>query len=127
MRKYSEYDSLTAQVLGAAIEVHKVLGPGLLESTYQKCLLFELKQQKLLVKSEVSLPINYKGINFDYGYRIDILVENKIVLELKTVEAFTSVHSAQVLTYMKLGNHPVGYLLNFHVTMLKKGIKRFIL
>jgi len=127
MRKYSEYDKITSLILGCAIEVHKNLGPGLLESTYQTCLMYELKVKGLNVESEIRLPIVYKNIKLDHGYRIDILVENNIVLELKTVESFSQVHYAQVLTYMKLGNYPIGYLLNFEVSLLKEGIKRFIL
>ncbi|AUC21213.1 GxxExxY protein [Polaribacter sejongensis] len=117
---------ITEKIIGAAIEVHKTLGPGLLESAYQECLFFELKNLGLKVKKEVSLPIIYKDIKLDHGYRIDLLVEDKIVLELKTVEAFTDVHSAQILTYMKLGNYPLGLLINFHTKLLKNGLKRFI-
>ena len=98
----------------------------MLESAYQECLFFELKNLGLKVKKEVSLPIIYKDIKLDHGYRIDLLVEDKIVLELKTVEAFTDVHSAQILTYMKLGNYPLGLLINFHTKLLKNGLKRFI-
>lgn len=127
MMKYKAYDKITSQILGCAIEVHRNLGPGLLESTYQKCLEYELKAKKLNVQSELRLPIIYKNIEMQHGYRIDLLVENKIILELKTVECFTKVHHAQVLTYMKLGNHPIGYLINFDVKLLKEGIKRFIL
>ena len=117
---------ITEKIIGAAIEVHKTLGPGLLESAYQECLLFELKNLGLEVKKEISLPIIYKDIKLDHGYRIDLLVENKIVLELKTVESFTDVHTAQILTYMKLGNYPLGLLINFHTKLLKNGLKRFI-
>ena len=119
-------NEITEKIIGAAIEVHRTLGPGLLESAYQECLFFELKNLGLKVKKEVSLPIIYKDIKLDHGYRIDLLVEDKIVLELKTVEAFTDVHSAQILTYMKLGNYPLGLLINFHTKLLKNGLKRFI-
>ncbi|MDO5971621.1 GxxExxY protein [Flavivirga aquimarina] len=118
--------NLTEKIIGAAIEVHRTLGPGLLESAYQECLLFELKRLNLNVTKEIALPIVYKDIKLDHGYRIDLLVENKIVIELKTVETFTDVHSAQILTYMKLGNYPLGLLINFHTKLLKDGIKRFI-
>ncbi|PQJ76341.1 GxxExxY protein [Polaribacter glomeratus] len=121
-----EDNKITEKIIGAAIEVHRALGPGLLESAYQECLFFELKSIGLNVKKEVSLPIIYKEIKLDHGYRIDLLVEEKIVLELKTVEKFTEVHSAQILTYMKLGNYPLGLLVNFHTKLLKNGIKRFI-
>ncbi|WP_299669662.1 GxxExxY protein [uncultured Polaribacter sp.] len=119
-------NEITEKIIGAAIEVHKALGSGLLESAYQECLYFELKLLGLNVEKEISLPIIYKDIKLNHGYRIDLLVENKIVLELKTVESFTDVHSAQILTYMKLGNYPLGLLLNFHTKLLKNGIKRFI-
>lgn len=119
-------NTLTQKIIGAAIEVHKTLGPGLLESAYQECLLFELKKIGLEVKKEIALPIVYKEIKLDHGYRIDLLVENKIVIELKTVECFTDVHFAQILTYMKLGNYPLGLLINFHIKLLKNGVKRFI-
>ncbi len=116
---------LTSIIIGKAIEVHKALGPGLLESAYQECLLFELKNSGLQVNKEKALPVIYKDIKLDHGYRIDLLVENRIVIELKTVEYFTDVHSAQILTYMKLGKFPLGLLINFHVKLLKDGIKRF--
>ena len=119
-------NQITEKIIGAAIEVHKALGPGLLESAYQECLFFELKKQGLNVKKEVSLPILYKDIKLDHGYRIDLLVEDKIVLELKTVEKFTDVHTAQILTYLKLGHFPLGLLINFHTKLLKNGLKRFI-
>ena len=119
-------NKLTEKIIGAAINVHRFLGPGLLESAYQECLLFELKTIGLRVKKELALPIVYKEIKLDHGYRIDLLVENKIVLELKTVECFTDVHSAHILTYMKLGNYPLGLLINFHTKLIKNGIKRFI-
>ena len=119
-------NNLTEQNIGAAIEVHRNLVPGLLESAYQECLLFELKRLNLHVTKEIVLPIIYKDLKLDHGYRIDLLVENKVVIELKTVEAFTAVHSAQILTYMKLGNYPLGLLINSHNKLLKNGIKRFI-
>ncbi len=119
-------NELTEKIIGAAIEVHRTLGPGLLESAYQECLLFELKSLGLLVEKEKALPIVYKDIKLDHGYRIDLLVENKIVLELKTVEILTDVHTAQILTYLKLGNYSLGFLINFHTKLLKNGLKRFI-
>jgi GxxExxY protein len=117
---------LTDKIINAAIEVHRSLGPGLLESAYQECLFFELKSKNLLVQKEIPCPVVYKDIKLDHGYRIDLLVENKVVIELKTVECFTDVHTAQVLTYLKLGEYPVGLLINFHTKLLKNGIKRFI-
>ena len=113
-------------IIGCAIEVHKQLGPGLLESAYQECLSFELKQAGFKVRKEVPMPIIYKEVKLDHGYRMDLLVEEKVVVEIKTVEAFTDVHLAQVLTYLKLGNYKLGLLLNFYTTILKKGIKRVI-
>lgn len=119
-------NEISSEIIGAAIEVHKSLGPGLLESAYQGCLYYELLDSGLQVRKEVSMPIMYKEIKLDQGYRMDLLVENQIVVELKTVEKFTDVHFAQVLTYLKLGNFPLGLLLNFHTTVLKHGIKRII-
>lgn len=118
--------NLTEVIIGAAIDVHRSLGPGLLESAYQECMLFELKSKGLLVKKQIALPIIYKSVQLDHGYRIDLLVENTVVIELKTVEAFTDVHEAQILTYMKLGNYPLGLLINFHTKLLKNGLRRFI-
>lgn len=121
-----DVNSLSNKVIGLAIEVHKSLGPGLLESAYCECLSYELKSNGIYVESQKALPIIYKDIKLEHGYRIDLLVENKLVLELKTVECFTDVHFAQILTYLKLGNYPLGLLINFHTKALKEGIKRFI-
>ena len=119
-------NEISKKIIGCAIEVHKQLGPGLLETAYQECLLYELKQAGLKVRKEKPMPIVYKEVKLDHGYRIDLLVEEKVVIEIKTVEAFTDVHTAQVLTYLRLGDYKLGLLLNFHVTMLKRGIKRII-
>lgn len=119
-------NELSNIIIGSAIEVHKKLGPGLLESAYQECLFYELKSRNLEVKKEKPMPIVYKDVKLDRGYRIDLLVENKVVIEIKTVETFTDVHTAQVLTYLTLGGYKLGLLLNFHVTTLKNGIKRII-
>ena len=119
-------NELSNIIIGCAIDVHRQLGPGLLESAYQECLLFELKSKNLSVQKEKPMPIVYKDIKLNHGYRIDLLVENKVVIEIKTVEMFTEVHSAQVLTYLKLGNYKLGLLLNFCVPVLKSGIKRII-
>lgn len=124
-QKIMETDLLTKKIIGLAIEVHRHLGPGLLESAYKECLLYEIKKHDLAVECEKPFPLVYKEIKLDQGYRIDLLVENKIVVELKTVEAFTDVHFAQILTYMKLGNYSTGLLINFNTKMLKQGIKRF--
>ena len=119
-------NELSNKIIGCAINVHKELGPGLLESAYQECLMYELQLVGLKVRKEKPMPIVYKEVKLDHGYRIDLLVEEKVVIEIKTVEAFTDVHTAQVLTYLRLGNYKLGLLLNFHVTMLKNGIKRII-
>ncbi|MEG0851546.1 MAG: GxxExxY protein [Flavobacterium sp.] len=121
-----ELDAISYKIIGLAIEVHKQLGPGLLESAYQECLYYEIVNSGLSVEKQKVLPIIYKDIKLDHGYRIDLLIENKIVIELKTVEAFTDVHFAQILTYLKLGNYPLGLLINFDSKILKNSIKRFI-
>ena len=117
---------ISKSIIGAAIEVHKQLGPGLLESAYKECLHFELICRGLKVKREVAQPINYKKLQLDHGYRIDLLVEDMVVVELKSVELLTDVHSAQVLTYLRLSDCKLGLLINFHSKLLKDGIKRFI-
>lgn len=113
-------------VIGKAIEVHKMLGPGLLESAYKECLFYELISYGFYVEKEKAMPIVYKEIKLEHGYRIDLLVENKLVIEIKTVEEFTDVHAAQILTYLRLGNYKLGLLINFHVSLLKQGIRRII-
>lgn len=125
-KSMEEENRLSKIIIGKAIEVHKQLGPGLLESAYQECLQYELNESGLFIEKEKSLPIIYKKIKLDHGYRIDLLVERKVVIEIKTVETLTEVHSAQVLTYLKLGNYKLGLLINFDVILLKSGIKRFI-
>ena len=122
----NKLDAITYKIIGLAIEVHKQLGPDLLESAYQECLYYEIANSGLLVEKEKVLPIVYKDIKLDHGYRIDLLIENTIVIELKTVEAFTDVHFAQILTYLKLGSYPLGLLINFDSKILKNNIKRFI-
>ena len=119
-------NEISNKIIGCAIDVHKQLGPGLLESAYQECLFYELKRAGLKVEKEKPMPIIYKEVKLDHGYRMDLLVEDRVVIELKTVESLTDVHTAQVLTYLKLGNYKLGLLLNFHVTILKNGIKRLI-
>ncbi len=121
-----QLNDISKKIIGAAIEVHKALGPGLLESAYQECLYFELVNKGLNVRKEVPRPIVYKDVKLDHGYRIDLLVEEQVVVELKTVEFLTDVHFAQTLTYLKLGNYKLGLLINFNVTLLKDGIKRII-
>ena len=116
---------ITEKIIGAAIEVHKHLGPGLLESAYEECLFFELTQKGLKAERQKPVAIVYKKIKLEYGYRMDLLVENCVVLELKCVEALLPVHEAQILTYLKFANKELGLLINFNVSLLKNGIKRY--
>ncbi len=118
-------DPLTNKTIGCAIEVHRELGPGLLESTYQQCLAHEMNLNGLKFKLEHSLPVHYKGIQLDCGYRIDLLAEDDVIVELKSVEELLPIHQAQILTYMKLAEIETGLLINFNVSRLKNGIKRF--
>ena len=127
MMKNFENDSFTAKIIGAAIEVHKALGPGLLESTYEKSLLHELNLRGLSVKSQVTLPIYYKDIQIKHGYKIDLIIEEKVVVEIKCVEKISNVHEAQILTYMRHAKIRRGLLINFNVYLLKDGLKRYIL
>lgn len=121
-----ENNLLTEQILKAAFKVHTELGPGLLESAYEECLYYELKQAGFIVDKQKALPLIYYEVKLDAGYRIDLLVENAVVVEVKAVEALNDVHTAQVLTYLKLSGCKVGLLLNFNVASLKNGIKRLI-
>ena len=121
-----DVNELSKIIIGCAIEVHKKLRPGLLESAYQECLYYEILQAGLRVQKEKPMPIIYKEVKLDHGYRIDLLVEEKVVIEIKTVEAFSEVHFAQILTYLRLGDYKLGLLLNFHTFILKNGIKRVI-
>jgi GxxExxY protein len=120
-----EINQITEKIKGCAIEVHKNLGPGLLESAYEECLVYELRKAGLKAEQQVDVPVDYKEIKFDYGYRIDILVENTVVIELKTVDGFAPVHEAQILTYMNFASKSIGLLINFNVALLKDGIKRY--
>ena len=120
-----ERDSLTSSVIGCAIEVHRTLGPGLLESTYEQCLAYELSANRISISLQVPVPVTYKEINLDCGYRLDIVVEKKLILELKSVATLSALHEAQLLTYMKLSGINIGLLLNFNVKRMKDGIKRF--
>ena len=122
-----EFDELSGKVIGCAIEVHKNLGPGLLEWAYERCLSYELTVANLRHETQKELPIDYKGLKLDTGYRIDLIVENGVIVELKSVEKVLPIHEAQILTYMKLAGIKVGLLINFNVTKLKDGIKRFVL
>ena len=120
-------NQLSYNIIGAAIEVHRVLGPGLLESAYEECLCHELDLRGLAYERQKPLPVVYKDVRLDAGYRIDILVENRVVLELKAVETLLPIHEAQLLTYLKLGGWQVGLLINFNVAVLKDGIRRRVL
>lgn len=120
-----ELNQITEIIIGCAIEVHKNLGPGLLESAYEECLAYELQNAGLNIQRQKAVPVVYKEIKLDCGYRIDILVENTVVIELKTVDAFNPVHEAQILTYMKFTEKKIGLLINFNVTLLKNGLKRY--
>jgi GxxExxY protein len=118
---------VTEAIIGAAIEVHRTLGPGLLESAYAQCLSRELTVRGVPFEREKPLPLEYKGIRLECGYRLDLLVANSVVVEIKSVEAITPIHEAQILTYLRLGGWHIGLLINFNVTLLKQGIQRKIL
>ena len=122
----SAHVDLTWKILGSAIEVHRVLGPGLLESTYRTCLMHQLRADGLQARTEVPIPVAYKGIRLDTSYRADIIVEETAIVELKAVEQISQVHCLQTLTYLRLARLPVGLLINFNVPRLKQGVRRFI-
>lgn len=117
-------NEISGKIIGLAIDIHNKLGPGLLESAYKECLYYRLKKEGLIVEKEKPMPLIFEEVKLDCGYRIDILVEKKVVIEIKSVEALNDVHFAQTLTYMKLGGYKLGLLINFNVSLLKDGIKR---
>ena len=119
-------NEISSQIIGSAIDVHKFLGPGLLESSYEACLLFELRQKGMDVKSQVPLPISYKGLLLEAGYRIDILVEGKVIVDIKAVSELAEIHTAQILTYLKLTNLKLGLLINFNTVKVVDGLKRVV-
>jgi GxxExxY protein len=119
-------NEITREIIGAAIEVHKRLGPGLLESAYEACLAEELRRRNLKVAQQVGLPVVYKETKLDCGYRLDLIVESKIVVELKSVDALAPIHEAIILTYLRLSGHKIGLLINFNVAILKDGLRRFV-
>ena len=119
-------NEISNKIIGAAIEVHKTLGPGLLESTYETCLSYELKQTGLNVHQQQALPVVYKSVKLNAGYRIDLLVESKVIIEVKSVAALADIHTAQLLTYLKLKNLKLGLLINFNEVLLKNGFKRIV-
>jgi len=120
-------NELTHKIIGSAIEVHRTLGPGLLESSYRECLCHELLLRRIRFRKEFKLPLQYKGMRLDCGYRIDILVQDLVPVELKAINALAPIHDAQLLTYLRLGGWKVGLLINFNVAMLKDGIRRRVL
>ena len=119
-------NELSGKVIGLAIEVHNALGPGLLESAYKECLYYKICNSGLIVEKEKPMPLVFENVKLDCGYRIDLLIENRLLIELKSVEALNDIHLAQTLTYLKLGNYKLGLLINFNVVKLKDGIKRVI-
>jgi GxxExxY protein len=119
-------NQLANKIIGCALEVHKALGPGLLESAYQECLFYKLREEGLLVVKEKPMPLVFEEVHLNCGYRIDLLVEEKVIIELKSVETLNDVHLAQTLTYMKLGGYKLGLLINFNTNLLKYGIKRVV-
>jgi len=125
--KVNQKDDLSFNIIGAAIEVHRVLGPGLLESAYEESLCRELSLRNIAFERQVSLPVEYKGVQLDCGYRLDLVVARSVVVELKTVESLLPIHEAQLLTYLKLSRLKVGLLLNFNVALMKDGVKRLVL
>ena len=126
-KNIKQFSGLSHQVIGYAIEVHRTLGPGLLESTYQQCLAHEFTINGISFKAEHALPVDYNGVRLDCGYRIDLLVENEIIIELKSVESLLPIHEAQLLTYLKLARAKQGFLINFNVAILKDGIRSYVM
>lgn len=125
-RTFMTENEISEKIIGCAIEVHKLLGPGLLESAYLECLFYELQRAGLFVEKQKSLPLIYKDIKLEAGYRLDLLVENKVVIELKSVDSLNEIHIAQVLTYLKLSGCKLGLLMNFNVLRVVDGIKRLV-
>jgi GxxExxY protein len=126
MQDKEKLDEISGRIIGAAIEVHRHLGPGLLESAYQSCLAFELKQLGLKVEEQKSLPVVYKQVKLDCGYRLDFMVEDESIVEIKAIELLLPIHGAQLLSYLRLAKKRVGLLINFHVPVLKNGLKRIV-
>ncbi|HBE02417.1 MAG: GxxExxY protein [Spirochaetes bacterium GWF1_41_5] len=122
-----QFDELSNKIIGLAIEVHRELGPGLLESTYKQCLAYELRNSVINFDMEIEMPVKYKDIIISCGYRADFVIENKIVIEIKSIDKLAPIHEAQILTYMKLSKISIGLLINFNEQMLKSGIRRFVL
>ncbi len=119
-------NQLTSEIIGSAIEVHRNLGPGLLESTYEECMAYELQDRDLIIKRQYEIPVLYKGKQLEQNYRIDLLVNNQVIVELKSIKKIEPIHDAQLLTYLKLANKKYGLLLNFNVPVMKQGIRRLL-
>jgi GxxExxY protein len=127
-RRFDDYvEKLAEQVVDAAVQIHSTRGPGLLEGVHEACFAHELKQRRIPFQTQVHLPVNYHGLNLDAGLRLDVLVAETIIVEIKAVETLLPVHKAQVLTYLKLSGHSLGFLINFNVATLKEGIRRIVL
>ena len=126
MDQRDRLNTITEQVIGAAIEVHRTIGPGLLESAYEACLVFELRERGFKVEQQKPLPVVYKNVKLDCGYRLDLVIEDRVIVEVKAVEKLTSVHEAQLLSYLRLYGCRVGLLINSHVSMLKNGVRRIV-
>jgi GxxExxY protein len=126
MLEREELNKITEAIIGAAIEVHKALGPGLLESAYVACLVYELIQHDYKVLTEVPLPLIYKGVKLDCGYRLDLFVNDKVIVEVKSVDRLAAIHDAQIISYLKISGCKVGLLINFNVKMVKDGVRRFV-
>jgi GxxExxY protein len=119
-------NEISTIIIGLAIEIHKSLGPGLLENAYKECLFYKIRQRGLIVEKEKAMPLIFEGVKLDCGYRVDLLVENKFIIEIKSVESLTTIHLSQTLTYLKLGKYKLGLLINFNEVLLKNGIRRVI-
>ena len=126
MEEKDKLDKITRQIIGAAIEVHKAVGPGLLESAYQACMAYELRQRGLNTDEQVPLPVHYKDVRLDCGYRLDLLVEDSVIVEIKAVDQLSPIHDAQLLSYLRIAHKHVGLLINFHNRVLKNGLKRIV-
>lgn len=126
MNEKDKLDLITRRIIGAAIEVHKALGPGLLESAYQTCLAYELRERGFKVEQQLPLPVIYKNVKLDCGYRLDLVVEDSVILEIKAIQELAPIHDAQLLSYLRLSGKTVGLIINFHVRVLKDGLKRVV-
>ncbi len=126
MNEKEQLDQTTSEIIRAAMAVHRAVGPGLLESAYEACLVYELREAGLKVEQQKPLPVVYRGVKLDCGYRLDLVVESEVVVEIKAVEKLTSIHTAQMLSYLRLSGCKVGLIINFHVQMLKNGIRRVV-